>query len=260
MARGGFEQGRSGKRIDFIILYTTEHQADRAIKLWRESESLSGHYMVMLDGVVWQFLKDSDTGWHAGNRDYNLRSIAVAVEGFADPANPENLTKRDPLQNEAQLESLAQLLKWLCERYEIPVDRAHIIGKNQVPGVSTDTFPKGGPQFWGGASNKSSPGGRWNWARLMERLGRKPDYQSLIALTNCPVITLPEANAPLITTLAAGETVQAYDNHDGYWLVLVTGNSMAQPYLESGKHHWDGWVQQRLVQAVPIANAVENAH
>lgn len=256
-AQGGFDEGRQGATIDRIILYTTEHSAEKARKLWRESESLSGHYMVTMKGEVWQFLGDADTGWHAGNKEYNLRSIAIAVEGFADPANPENLTKDASWQTELELDALANLMKWLCERYAIPVDRAHIIGKNQVPGVRTETYPQSGSQYWGGASNKTSPGAFWDWGRLMERLGRQPDYRSLKALTNCPITTLPETNAPVITLQSTGKELQAYDRYDGYWLVRVTDPSVPQPYLPPGRYHWDGWIDARFVAEQRATNSEE---
>lgn len=252
--QGGFEKGRHGKKIDLIILYTTEHAADRAKRLWRESEAVSGHYIVTTNGEVWQFLKDSDAGWHAGNMDYNLRSIAIAVEGFADPENPENTFKSTGWQSKAELESLGRLIKWLCQRYQIPVDRAHIIGKNQVPGVATEQFPKSGPQYWGGASNKSSPGAYWNWAKLMATLGRKPVYRSVAAMTNCFITTLPATNAPVISSVSAGKQLEAYDRYGGYSLVIVTDKCVPQPYVEPGRYHWDGWVDERYVREAASTN------
>lgn len=249
LVEGGFEEGRRGRAIDMIVLYTTEHSLERAVKLWRGSESMSGHYMVSGDGKVMQFLKDSDTGWHAGNREYNLRSIAIAVEGFADPENPENPTKDLSWQTEELFDSLAKLIRWLSDTHRIPIDRAHIIGKNQVPGVSTPRFPKGGPQYWGGPSNKTSPGAWWNWGRLMEKLGRRPVYSTLTALTNCPITTLPQPNAPTIISIVAGQKLVAYDSHEQYYLVFVAGKSgTAQPYLASGEYHWDGWIDTRFVR------------
>ena len=250
----GYTPAREGRKIDLIILYTTEHAAERIRKLWCESPAVSGHYIVTENGEVWQCLKDSDGGWHAGNRDYNLRSIAVAVEGYADPGNPENLTKTTPWPTEQQLVAVANLMKWLCEQYAIPVDRAHIIGKNQFPGVKTEQYPESRPQYWGGASNKSAPGTNWNWCRLMEKLGRRPDYHSLIVMSNCVVTTMPAANSPVITPVMAGKELTAYDNCNGYWLVLMKDQSVAQPYLPVGRYHWDGWVDARCVTVLSGTN------
>jgi N-acetyl-anhydromuramyl-L-alanine amidase AmpD len=244
----GGAESRGGKPIDLIILYSTEHPADEALKLWCESHSLSGHYIVTAKGEVWQVLRDADAGWHAGNHEFNLRSIALAVEGYADPENPNNAAKQLSWQTPEQLQALARLIKWLCERHQIPTDRTHIIGKNQVPGVSTQAFPSGGPQFWGGASNKSSPGAFWDWGRLMEKLGRTPVWRSLIVLTNCSVTTLPQTNAPVIMTASAGNELLAYDANESHWLVRVTNQSVAQPYLPPGRYHWDGWVSKASVR------------
>lgn len=253
LADGGFEKGRDGRKVGFIILYTTEHPADYARKYWRELDVLSGHYIVTGKGEVWQMLSDSDAGWHAGNREFNLRSIAIAVEGYADPQNPLNPTKDLSWQTAEELESLARLIRWLCERYGVPMDRAHIIGKNQVPGVRTEDFPFSGPQYWGGASNKSSPGAAWDWGRLMEKLGRRPVWRSLNVLSNCPITTLPEAAAPVILLASAGKELRAYDSCGGYWLVLVTEPGVPQPNLPSGRYHWDGWVDKRFVTELSTA-------
>jgi N-acetyl-anhydromuramyl-L-alanine amidase AmpD len=247
--KAGMTEGRENNQVGLLILYTTEHSAGRAAKLWRESESVSGHYIITKRGEVWQFLRDADTGWHAGNRDYNLRSIAIAVEGFADPENPENVAKDTSWQTNEELESLANLIKWLCERYQIPIDRSHIIGKNQVPGVQTDVFPSSGPGCWGGASGKTSPGATWNWNRLMEKLGRKPEWRALTALSDCAITTLPERNAPIIRIAQAGEQLRAYDSNNGYLLVLFTGTSLPQAHLSAGHYHWDGWIEERFVEA-----------
>jgi hypothetical protein len=88
----------------------------------------------------------------------------------------------------------------------------------------------------------------------MEKLGRKPVYRSLIVLTSCAVTTMPETNAPVITPVLAGKELKAYDNHNGYWLVLATDESVSQPYLPSGRYHWDGWVNESFVAETPGKN------
>ncbi len=259
LVQAGFDKGRHQRKVDLIILYTTEHTAEDAMDLWRKSDSMSGHYMVTRNGEVWQFLKDADTGWHAGNHEYNLRSIAVAVEGYAEPENAEDQTNSVPFPTYLQLESLTHLIKWLCDRHQIPVDRAHIIGKNQVPGVSTKEFPASGPQFWGGASNKISPGARWNWEQLMEKLGHKADHRVLVTLKNSSLTTLPETNAPVIATITNGATLEAYDSYGGYFLVLDHEDSPPQPYLTRlGRFHWDGWVDARCVRLIYSGNDLKH--
>jgi O-antigen ligase len=255
LADGGFSKGRGARKIDLVILYTTEHPADYAQKYWRESDSLSGHYIVTAEGEVWQFVRERDTAWHAGNREFNLRSVGIAVEGYADPGDAQNPSKGLSWPTGKEMESLARLLRSLSERYTIPIDRAHIIGKNQVPGVRTDAFPLSGPQFWGGASNKSSPGAYWDWGRLMEKLGREPVWRSLSVLTNCAIRTLPQAGAPTILCVSAGRELQAYDSYGGYWLVLVSGEELPQPYLPSGRYHWDGWIEKKFVNELSTADS-----
>lgn len=85
---------------------------------------------------------DKDVAYHAGNWEYNTLSIGIEHEGYAnDP---------DWVFSEEMYEKSASLVRWLCDQYDIPKDRAHIIGHNQV------------------LSTKSDPGRYWNWNYYMD--------------------------------------------------------------------------------------------
>ena len=87
-------------------------------------------------------LHHEDVGWHAGNREYNERSIGIEHEGTI--SDPENYTM-------AMIESSARLTRWLCETLNIPMDRNHIIGHVEVPGTT-----------------HTDPGPYWPWDTFMQ--------------------------------------------------------------------------------------------
>ena len=83
---------------------------------------------------------DKNIAWHAGNYAYNQRSIGIENEGSS--SNNPPIT---------QLTTLAKLVKYLCLKYNIPIDHAHIIGHDDVPNQSPDHHTDPDPYFdWPG--------------------------------------------------------------------------------------------------------------
>lgn len=112
-----------------------------------ESSDVSAHYVVRSrDGAVGQCVRNEDIAWHAGNWSYNQHSIGIEHEGFA--RNPDWYTEK-------MLRGSARLTAWCCKRHKIPVNRRHIVGHREVPGVS-----------------KTCPGGPWSWERYMNFVRR----------------------------------------------------------------------------------------
>jgi N-acetyl-anhydromuramyl-L-alanine amidase AmpD len=158
---GNYARGRQNTPVDLIVLHTTE--ADRgpgtkgkpsAVYWFANPEAkASAHYVVgREDGSVWQCVAEGDTAFHAGNREYNRRSIGIEVEGFAarrDTWTPEVMT------------ALTALCADLLERHQIPLDRHHLIGHREVPD---------GHGGVGGAGHHSDPGPHLPWDDLLESI------------------------------------------------------------------------------------------
>ena len=98
----------------------------------KRSHGAAAHYVLRKDGHVAQTIRELDVGFHAGNREYNERSIGIEHEGFVD--RPEGFT-------DEMLSASAQLTARICARHKIPVDRKHIIeqrgGGNLRAGAGT---------------------------------------------------------------------------------------------------------------------------
>ena len=75
-----------------------------------------------------QHLDPKDVGWHAGNWYVNMHSIGIEHEGFA--------AQGATWYTESLYESSAALVRHLAHEYGVPLDRAHIIGHDQVPGIT----------------------------------------------------------------------------------------------------------------------------
>ncbi len=149
--------------IDYIVIHDTEASYATTLQLVQDPTYVSWNYSIRSsDGHVAQHLDAKDVGWHAGNWYVNMHSIGIEHEGFA--------AQGATWYTESLYESSAALVKYLAQEYSVPLDRAHIIGHDQVPGV-TPPYVKG--MHW-------DPGPYWNWEHYMALLGAplRPDRRS----------------------------------------------------------------------------------
>ncbi|MBN6052444.1 N-acetylmuramoyl-L-alanine amidase [Nonomuraea sp. RK-328] len=133
----------SSYNIDRVVIHVTQGSYAGTISWFQNpSANVSAHYVVKSsNGAITQMVRDKDIAWHAGNWDYNTRSIGIEHEGYVSEAS---------WFTDAMYRSSAALTRWICDRYGIPKDRSHIIGHNQVPGAT-----------------HTDPGQYWNWTTYM---------------------------------------------------------------------------------------------
>ena len=79
----------------------------------------SAHYGIGGDQIH-QYVKEEDAAWHCGNLLANRQSIGIEHEG--GPNLPIS---------ELTYQTSAKLIKEICDRYSIPLDRTHIKGHNE---------------------------------------------------------------------------------------------------------------------------------
>ena len=143
---------RGPEDIDYIVIHTVQGSLGSAINTFssdRLGYPRSAHFTVGRDGTVVKSVSPDDIAWHAGTSppgsggDYesyilNLNSIGVEHGGFVS----ERPT-REQYINSAALVSL------LCEMYDVPKDRRHIVGHEEIK------------------SAKGDPGPNWDWDYYM---------------------------------------------------------------------------------------------
>ncbi|MFC7648681.1 N-acetylmuramoyl-L-alanine amidase [Streptosporangium lutulentum] len=131
--------------IDRIVVHVTQGSYAGTISWFQNpAAQVSSHYVVRSsDGAITQMVREKDRAWHAGND--NSRSVGIEHEGFVDNAS---------WFTDSMYRSSAALTRSIADRYNIPKDRAHIIGHNQVPGAT-----------------HTDPGPNWDWTRYMQYVG-----------------------------------------------------------------------------------------
>ncbi|MFF4285790.1 N-acetylmuramoyl-L-alanine amidase [Streptomyces sp. NPDC001633] len=130
--------------IEMVVIHVTQETYEDTLRLFQNpAHKAAAHYVVRSsDGHLAQCVSERNVAWHAGNWDYNTRSIGIEHEGWID--DPTWFT-------DTLYERSARLTAAVCDRYGIPKDREHIIGHVEVPG-----------------SDHSDPGEYWDWAHYLQ--------------------------------------------------------------------------------------------
>ena len=140
--------------INKVVIHVTQGSWTSAINWFANPRAgASAHYIVRsADGFVGQAVSEKDIAWHAGNWSYNQSSIGIEHKGYSN--NSAWFT-------DTMFRSSAQLTAYLANKYQIPIDRQHILGHNEVP----DPYNPGG--YGGATHNINCPGQNWWWDLYM---------------------------------------------------------------------------------------------
>lgn len=143
-----------GLDIRYIIIHDIEGSAESAINHFRNASYVSAQYVIdSSSGKVTQMVRPEDVAWQAGNWYFNMHSIGLEHEGFA--------ASGADWYSEQMYRSSAKLVKYLAEKYDIPLDRQHILGHDEVPGLSPYRQAR---MHW-------DPGAYWDWSHFFNLLG-----------------------------------------------------------------------------------------
>lgn len=126
---------------DYVVVHTMQGYYAGSISWFQNpAANVSAHYCMRAeDGELTQMVRHQDRAWHVGSS--NSYALGIEHEGFVDDASWYTW--------EAYLSS-ARLARWLCEEYQIPVDRDHIVGHVELP-----------------AQTHTDPGPNWDWDLYM---------------------------------------------------------------------------------------------
>jgi hypothetical protein len=153
-SQGNFKRGRGGEKPMAIVIHRINGSL-AGYDAWVNTpkkpgqEKASSHYAIGKGGEVHQYVLEADTAYHA--------TVSVHYQGshwklFTEGMDPDRVTLgidhegayEEPWPD-AMREASVQLCARLCRRWEIPMDRDHIIGhdqvhpiKHQCPGQAAD--------------------------------------------------------------------------------------------------------------------------
>ncbi|REG00377.1 N-acetylmuramoyl-L-alanine amidase [Asanoa ferruginea] len=208
--------------VDYVVIHVTQGSYAGSISWFQNPASnVSAHYVFRSsDGAVTQTVREKDIAYHAGNWDYNTRSIGIEHEGFVD--NPAWFT-------DAMYRASAALTRNLTTKYGIPRDRAHIIGHREVPGAT-----------------HTDPGPNWNWTYYMQLVNGVTGTGSGTvdtASTNLNVRGGPGTGFAVVGTVADGAAVTVWCQATGTTVTGTFGTSNVWNRIGTGR-----WVSDTYVR------------
>lgn len=90
---------------------------------WHKNQDWVGigyHFVIRKNGTIERGRPEWAVGSHAYGE--NWHTLGIHLSGAMDKVQP----------TDAQIESCAHLVAYLCDEYEIPIDREHIVGHREV--------------------------------------------------------------------------------------------------------------------------------
>lgn len=223
---------RNGVAIDtyvnhYVAVGTAIGAADY-FRICRTTNTSSAHFIVALNGKVYQSVKVADNAFHCGVRvadggDVNGNRRSIGTEHEVTSANPSSWN------NETMLKASTDLARYFINQYNIPRTRPAsgafapgIRGHKEMPGASTDC-PNILP-----------------WTRWMELLNGTP------VVNNLPVSVSPAAGATNVG-LPITFTHTSPVNATAFRIQVSTSNS--------GWNNIDGFTTASSPDATVVVNA-----
>lgn len=141
-ATGNWLPGRLGYKPDSITVHLTDANDHKdgiaGTDAWFNNPiaKVTAHYCVPQDGkIIHQYVKEEDRAFHAGRVDHpsfsgvsrhkginpNLWTIGIEHEGKPEDAWPAEM-----------MQSSAELISAIAQRWGIPLDRDHICGHHEI--------------------------------------------------------------------------------------------------------------------------------
>ena len=137
---------RTASEIDLVVIHITGGDyigpAINTFAAENNKHHTSAHYVIGRTGKVYQMVWEKDRAHHAG-RTANKRSIGI--EHVAD--------NQSHYPTKLQYVASSTLVLYLCYKYNIPLDRDHIMGHQEVTTTS-----------------HNCPGPYWDWAEYMRTM------------------------------------------------------------------------------------------
>jgi N-acetyl-anhydromuramyl-L-alanine amidase AmpD len=156
--------------INYVAIHDSEENLQEDFNIFQDPNSgVSIHYIVDLDGTVYQLIRDKDITYHLGNYWYNQHAIGIEHPGY-DATGFQ-------WYNAAQYLGSTKLVAYLTTTYNIPLDHEHV--------VSHATTPSGGL-----FTNHVDPGPYWLWTYYLDQIHQQ-SHLPFTANSNDPhIITL----------------------------------------------------------------------
>jgi N-acetyl-anhydromuramyl-L-alanine amidase AmpD len=204
--------------VNYIVIHDTEESYQSTINGFQNPlDYVSAHYVVRgSDGTVTQMVPTKDVAWQAGNWYINSHSVGIEQEGYA--------VQGATWFTERLYRTTSTLVRYLANKYHVPLDRQHIIGHENVPGISAAGIPA---MHW-------DPGPFWNWGHFMNLLG---SYTVPTGSSHSKVVTINPVFQQNVQTVTDCEAANAPVSQAASFVWLRTAPSADAPLFDDPGLH-----------------------
>lgn len=250
-----FSSGRKSYHPEAIVIHVMDGTLNGTDNWFKNPNSkVSAHYGIGLNGEVHQYVQEADTAWHAGRVNAPSWSL-IKPAGNGQYVNPNFYTIGIEHEGNSQSEwtdsmydADAELVAAISKRWNIRLDRLHVIGHHEI------------------FSLKTCPGFKVGLDKIVTLAMLKvgdPDPADIVNAQGMIMTTTtlnlrrnsPSTNGPLVRTVAKGtqlnyvsytdkgESVQGssrwYETEDALWFwgggvqANVTGQAKQQAAVGS---------------------------
>ena len=130
-----FLHGRYGHQPIGIVIHVTENNTLDGLDRYfiNNPRKVSAHYGIGKDGTIHQYVEERNVAWHASlGQNPKWRLIKPGVSPSYYTIGIEHVGWGHLPWQEAQYRASAALIKEICTRWDIPLDRDHIVPHNEV--------------------------------------------------------------------------------------------------------------------------------
>ena len=130
--------------IDQVVIHDTEGSLTSALSVFQNpNNGASVQYIIDTDGTVYQVVREHDIAYHDGNFWSNMHSVGIEHVGY--DATGYNW------YNSAEYLASAKLVAYLLKKYNLPLDRSHVVAHGTVYASTSSVW------------NHVDPGPYWLW-------------------------------------------------------------------------------------------------
>lgn len=241
-------------KIHYIFIHDGEGSYDSIINHFQDPKAYdSAQYVISSKGDITQMVTNEGVSWGVANWNMNMHGINIEHEGFA----AQGATWFTP----EMYRSSATLVRWLANKYDIPLDRQHILGHDNI------MYRIAGGQ----ATQHWDPGPFWDWNYYMGLLkgGSDTATPSFAPLGQNDVITISPTfttNQLVVADCQTGTCVTLPQQGANFvYLHTQPSNSaplLSDPYLHTdnaaGSTRDDDWGDKAPAGAKYVVAATQN--
>jgi N-acetyl-anhydromuramyl-L-alanine amidase AmpD len=219
----GYERAqRAPGQVQFLVLGSAGSTYEQGVARMADARAFtSAHYLIRgSDGQVTQLVRTGDVALFAGSAALNDLSVGIALDSVGSGGLPH--------YSEATYASAAALVRYLAAAYRIPLDRQHVLGRDELP-TRAATRPA------------NDPGARWDWGHLFALIGKPmngptDDFGRAVAFVPAPATNTQPVQQCAVIGLGCADLGRQQVN----FVPLRVAPSDTAPLLSDPLAHPDG--------------------